>query len=603
MQELEEDKPQVEAAQVFAGLKAVWELLGDQQRTMAFCVFMLLVCQCIFLTVPIILTYVFDALPRVVQHGFDAHFVGLLTLMALLPIIGQCLVRIVKEPTFLRSLILIENRVPMQAQEKLLQLSQSYHERENTGRKIARITKGCDSLIGTLTRLFWGILPCLVFLAINTVALAWIDWRLAAIFYAPFLPMLWLLKRMFDEDTLSWHIWHKDKEKSVGLMCQSTINVPTVQGYVQENHEVSCNSVIRRRMERDDVAICMTHQRMLLLNGILLQAAYITAICYGLFRAIRGDGSIGALVFLISGGGTSMHSLTELVMEYARMTRDLVSIVRVKTLLDQPVDVINYAPGVVPERVTGQLEFKQVTYRYPGKTHAVVEHFDLTVTPGQMLALVGRSGSGKSTLAKLAARVYDPSSGVLALDGVDAKALDRDWFRGLFAVVQQDVDIFDATLRDNVAYGCRDASDEEVANAVAAAHLSRTVSDPGRFPEGLLTEVGDRGVRLSGGERQRVGIARAYLALLRGARFLVLDEATASLDSEAERGIQEVIERLRGKTVIVIAHRLSTIHRADMICVLENGRIAEQGDHAALLRRNGLYAHLVELQRMGELGD
>jgi ATP-binding cassette subfamily B protein len=359
-------------------------------------------------------------------------------------------------------------------------------------------------------------------------------------------------------------------------------------------------------MQKEDLEIVLAHQRVMLINGIVLQGGYWAAIAFGLTQSIHGTVSLGAIVFLASGGYTAIHSLGELVMEYSRMTRDLVSITRIKELLDEPIEVCNEAPGVVPECIGGLVECCDVTFRYPHKEHAVLNGFGLTLHPGKMTALVGISGAGKSTIVKLLARMLDPAHGQIRLDGVDVRTLDRDWYRRMFATVQQDVDVFDATLRDNIAYGFRDATDAQIQEAIAAAHLTTTIADAGRFPEGLQTQVGDRGVRLSGGERQRVGIARAYLAILRGARILILDEATSSLDSEAELAIQEMLGKLRvsdGITIVAIAHRLATIQWADSICVLEDGHIVEQGSHVKLLQRNGLYARLVGLQRLGAISD
>jgi ABC-type multidrug transport system fused ATPase/permease subunit len=206
---------------------------------------------------------------------------------------------------------------------------------------------------------------------------------------------------------------------------------------------------------------------------------------------------------------------------------------------------------------------------------------------GQLTALVGPSGAGKSTILSLAARFYDPTVGSVALDGVSLAELGREVLRHEIAVVTQDVFLFHATLRDNVAFGAPNASADELAAAVDAAQLHDLIQ---RLPEGLSTLVGERGFRLSGGEKQRVSIARA---LLRQAPYLLLDEATSSLDSQAERRLQAALaELIEGRTVIAIAHRLSTIQRADQILVVDAGRIVERGTHAQLLQQSGLYQRL-----------
>jgi ABC-type multidrug transport system fused ATPase/permease subunit len=200
--------------------------------------------------------------------------------------------------------------------------------------------------------------------------------------------------------------------------------------------------------------------------------------------------------------------------------------------------------------------------------------------------------------------MYDVSSGEILLDGMNIKNLDLAWYRRLFAVVAQEVDIFDASLRDNIIYPNAAATPEQIRTALKASHLEAILNDASRFPRGLETEVGERGIKLSGGERQRVGIARAYIAILSGAKVLILDEATSNLDSSAECAIQQMLDLVRRElrvTIIAIAHRLSTIQRADRIAVVNHGRIAELGDHQKLIAKNGLYAELVELQRLGEL--
>jgi ATP-binding cassette subfamily B protein len=221
----------------------------------------------------------------------------------------------------------------------------------------------------------------------------------------------------------------------------------------------------------------------------------------------------------------------------------------------------------------------------------VLHDVSFTAPLGQLTALVGPSGAGKSTMLALVARFYDPTSGMIRLDGVALPEIALQELRQRVAVVTQELFLFHASLRENICYGAPDASDAQVEAVIEAAQLCDVVE---RLPDGLNTLVGERGYRLSGGEKQRVAIARA---LLRQAPYLLLDEATSSLDSQVERRIQAALETLiKGRTVIAIAHRLSTIERADQILVVQQGRIVERGTHAALLRQSGLYQHLYTAQ-------
>jgi ATP-binding cassette subfamily B protein len=260
---------------------------------------------------------------------------------------------------------------------------------------------------------------------------------------------------------------------------------------------------------------------------------------------------------------------------------------RIFQLLDVPPSVpAPRAPVALPPTPTSGIVLSQVTFHYP-KGPAVIHDVSFTAPVGQLTALVGPSGAGKSTLLSLIARFYDPTGGVIRLDGVDLRQIAGDDLRQRIAIVTQEVFLFHATLRANLCYGAPDATADAIDAAVAAAQLCDLVDG---LPDGLETIVGERGYRLSGGEKQRVSIARA---ILRQAPYLLLDEATSSLDSQAERLIQLALASLfQDRTVIAIAHRLSTIQRADQIVVVDGGRVVERGTHATLRHQSGLYQRL-----------
>jgi subfamily B ATP-binding cassette protein MsbA len=245
------------------------------------------------------------------------------------------------------------------------------------------------------------------------------------------------------------------------------------------------------------------------------------------------------------------------------------------------------------ERVRGQVSFDQVSFAYPsrGNGHLTLQHISLDVAPGETIAIVGRSGAGKSTLVSLIPRFYDVGDGAIRIDGVDVRDVTLASLRQQIGIVPQDSLLFSGSLEENLLYGKPDSTEAELIEAARAANAEEFIL---RLPERYESLVGERGVRLSGGQRQRIAIARAFL---KNPPILILDEATAALDSESENLIHDALRRLmEGRTTFIIAHRLSTAMNADRIVVIEQGELCEVGKHAELLARNGVYAQLYEEQ-------
>lgn len=256
---------------------------------------------------------------------------------------------------------------------------------------------------------------------------------------------------------------------------------------------------------------------------------------------------------------------------------------------------------IIPDsKVRGEIHFENISFTYPSRPNQkILKDFSLTLKPGQTVALVGASGSGKSTIASLLERFYEPTGGRITIDGYDLSQLSPYWLRGhLIGFIEQQPILFGTTIYENIRYGRPDATEEEV---LEAAKLSQSHTFVSQLPDGYQTPVGERGIQLSGGQRQRIAIARA---LLKKPTVLILDEATSALDASSEAVVQKALDAaVVDRTTLVIAHRLSTIRNADVIVVLDKGKIVEMGDHHTLIRKKGYYFELVKQQERQQLEE
>ncbi|MCA1955684.1 ABC transporter transmembrane domain-containing protein [Zymomonas sp.] len=326
---------------------------------------------------------------------------------------------------------------------------------------------------------------------------------------------------------------------------------------------------------------------------LLIFTAIILIMWRGALDVAAGLVSGGTIAAFVLTGGVVAGAFGALSEVYGDLLRGAGAASRLNDLLaEKPAIFSPKNPKALPDSTKGRLTFQDVSFRYPSRPDTeALSHFNLELKAGERLAVVGASGAGKTTLFQLIQRFYDPTSGVISMEGVDLKEANLSDIRSHIAVVPQETVIFAASARDNLRYGRWDASDEELWQAARAAHAEEFLK---ALPEGLDSFLGEGGARLSGGQRQRIAIARA---ILRDAPLLLLDEATSALDAESEQAVQQALEKLmKGRSSIIIAHRLATVRHADRIIVMDKGKIVEEGSHDQLIPKNGLYARLAQLQ-------
>lgn len=351
-------------------------------------------------------------------------------------------------------------------------------------------------------------------------------------------------------------------------------------------------------MSRQELMVWWWSRTIEMLWQFLLPLGSAAVLVYGGYRVVDGTLTLGDVMMFSAYLIMLLGPLESLSGSATSIQAELASLDRVLDLLNEPTEFQRESEKQVApvqsvdfRSISGRVTFQNVSFRYPGVDEWVLRNIDLDVPAGATIALVGPSGAGKTTLCNLVARFYDPTEGAILIDGIDLRSLDVDAYRRLLGIVEQDVFLFDGSVRDNIAYSRRGVDLEHVRAAARAANADGFIQ---RLEHGYDTLIGERGVRLSGGQKQRIAIARALLA---DPRILILDEATSNLDTESESLIQESLRVLmRSRTSFVIAHRLSTIRNADRIIVLDRGRIAEMGTHAELLAREGRYWQMLTAQ-------
>jgi ATP-binding cassette, subfamily B, bacterial len=468
-------------------------------------------------------------------------------------------------------------------------LPSDFHKKEGVGSIMMKLERSIQNFVGAVSEIFLNVLPSVLFLAMALGVMFKLDWRmtLLVLVFAP-LPTL-----------IAWKVSPRQVKREKFLMNQwgriySRFNevlssIITVRSFAMEDNEkMRFMKNVRRANEKVKKGVYYDSLSGSMQKFITIMAR-IAALGAGSWLIMSGELTIGTLVAFLSYIAALFGPVTSLTNTYRVLKNATVSLEHIFGILDNQEYIGDKPDAITLSNIRGEIKFENVSFRYKNTSCYLLNDLNFTINPGQSVAIVGPSGSGKSTIISLIQRFYDPDEGSITLDGMDLRSVKQKSLRNCIGIVLQEPLLFNESIKNNISYGRKDATMDEIIEAAKVANIHEKIM---QMPEGYLSNAGERGSNLSLGERQRVAIARAVLL---NPPVLILDEATASLDLEVEASVQKALERLSAnRTTITIAHRLSTIVRSDVIMVLKGGKIIETGTHLELMNRKTHYKSLVD---------
>jgi len=487
------------------------------------------------------------------------------------------------------------------AYNHVLQLPMSYHSREKGGELFRKMTKARDDITALFQVMFDKVFQNSFSIIVVFAIVFWKAWRIGIALFG-FIPLFFFVTWLFTKRIKKTQIEiNKINENLYGSSFEAISHVELVKAFSSESKEEENlhhdNWLQHLRLKKKTVA----YQGLGFAQGTVVNLARVVLLWWGAVLAYRNLLSFANVILFNFYSFAVYQPLYDLGDIYTKYTEGIAAVDRLQSVLDEPITIKNSANAVKVEKLTGKVEFRNVSFDYGTAAHTaealgiesrkILNNISFVVEPGKKLALVGQTGSGKSTIVKLLLRFYEPTAGEILIDGKNIVNYDQESLRRRIGLVLQDNVLFNTTIAENIRYGTFNAPEESVEDAAQRASLQPFIA---KLADGLMTKVGERGLMVSGGEKQRIAIARS---IIKRPDILIFDEATSALDSNTEEAIRKsILEVSKGVTSITVAHRFATVIDSDEIILLVNGAIHERGTHNQLLTKKGEYYRIYNLQ-------